>query len=53
MEKKNSKTTKLHIRRGDTVIVISGDSKGKEGKITKVLVSENNAIVERISSFTV
>ena len=49
MEKKNSKTTKLHIRRGDTVIVISGDSKGKEGKISKVLITENKAIVEGLN----
>jgi len=48
MEKKN-KTTKLHIRRGDTVIVIAGDSKGKEGKITKVHVSDNKAIVEGLN----
>ncbi|HVD98380.1 MAG TPA: 50S ribosomal protein L24 [Cytophagaceae bacterium] len=48
MEKKN-KVTKLHIRKGDTVIVIAGDSKGKEGKVSKVLVSENKAIVEGLN----
>jgi len=48
MEKKN-KTSKLHIRRGDTVIVIAGDSKGKEGKVTKVLVSDSKAIVEGLN----
>ena len=48
MEKKN-KTTKVHVRKGDTVIVIAGDSKGKEGKISKVLVSENKAIVEGLN----
>lgn len=48
MEKKN-KTRKVHVRKGDTVIVIAGDSKGKEGKITKVLVSENKAIVEGLN----
>jgi large subunit ribosomal protein L24 len=48
MEKKN-KVTKLHIRRGDTVIVIAGESKGKEGKVTKVLVAENKAVVEGLN----
>jgi large subunit ribosomal protein L24 len=48
MEKK-SKTTKLHVRKGDTVVVIAGDSKGKEGKILKVLVSEGKALVEGLN----
>lgn len=48
MEKK-IKVTKMHIRTGDTVIVIAGDSKGKEGKISKILVSEGKAIVEGLN----
>jgi large subunit ribosomal protein L24 len=39
----------LHVRKGDTVVVISGDFKGKEGLVTKVLVSENQAIVEGLN----
>ena len=39
---------KLHIKKGDTVIVLAGDrkDKGKSGKVLKVLVDENRAIVE-------
>jgi len=37
---------KLHIRKGDTVFVISGDSKGHQGKVLAVLPKENRAIVE-------
>ena len=41
--------TKLKIKSGDTVRVIAGDHKGLEGKITKVLVDKNKAIVEGVN----
>ena len=37
---------KLHIKKGDTVIVNSGEHKGKKGTVLKVLVKKNRAIVE-------
>jgi len=37
---------KLHIRKGDTVVVIAGESKGTQGKVLEVLPKENRAIVE-------
>jgi large subunit ribosomal protein L24 len=37
---------KLHIKKGDIVIVISGNSKGHKGKILEVLRDKNKAIVE-------
>ena len=40
--------SKLHIRKNDTVIVLAGSDKGKTGKVLKVLVSENRAIVEGV-----
>ena len=40
---------KLHIRKGDNVIVLAGRDKGKTGKVQKVLVSEQHAIVEGIN----
>ncbi|MCB0832531.1 MAG: 50S ribosomal protein L24 [Bacteroidetes bacterium] len=39
----------MHIKKNDTVIVISGIHKGKEGKILKVLKDENKVIVEGIN----
>ena len=36
----------MNFKVGDKVVVIAGSSKGKEGKITKVLRSENRVIVE-------
>ncbi len=40
---------KLHIKKGDTVIVNSGESKGQEGKVLEVLVSKQRAIVEGVN----
>ena len=41
--------SKLHIKKGDTVIVLAGKDKGKSGKVQKVLVEEQRAIVEGIN----
>ncbi len=37
---------KLHIRKNDTVIVLSGDDKGKTGKVLTIDVDKQRAIVE-------
>ena len=39
----------MKIKVGDMVKVISGSCKGKEGKVTKVLRSENKVIVDKIN----
>jgi len=41
--------TKLKIKTGDTVKVIAGDHKGEEGKIVKVFIDKNRAIVEGVN----
>src|SRR5690554_7749952 len=41
--------TKLHIKKGDTVYVNSGEDKGKTGRVLAVLVSKNIAIVEGVN----
>ena len=41
--------SKLHIKKGDTVYVIAGEDKGKTGRVLKVLVEKNRAIVEGIN----
>lgn len=41
--------SKLHIRKNDTVIVLAGRDKGKTGKVLKVLVDDNRAIVEGVN----
>ena len=40
--------SKLHIKKNDTVIVLSVEEKGKTGKVLKVFVDENRALVEGI-----
>ncbi|MBP40290.1 MULTISPECIES: 50S ribosomal protein L24 [Bizionia] len=41
--------TKLKIKSGDTVKVNAGDHKGSEGKVLKVLIDKNKAIVEGVN----
>ena len=38
--------SKLHIKKGDEVIILAGKNKGDKGKVLKVLVKEQKAIVE-------
>ena len=40
---------KLHIKKGDTVIVITGESKGQKGRVLEVDREKNRAIVEGIN----
>ena len=44
--------TKLHIKKGDTVYVNAGEDKGKTGRVLKVLISKNRAVVEGINMVT-
>jgi len=40
---------KLHIKKGDTVVVIAGNSKGQEGKVLEVVRESERAIVEGVN----
>jgi len=40
---------KVHVKKGDRVYVLSGNDKGKSGKILKVLPKENRVIVDGIN----
>ena len=42
-------SNKLHVKKDDTVIVISGDDKGKKGKVLEVSPKEKKVIVEGIN----
>ncbi|MEO0293733.1 MAG: 50S ribosomal protein L24 [candidate division WOR-3 bacterium] len=39
----------MKIKKGDTVLVISGNYKGKKGKVIEVIPKENRLIVEGIN----
>ena len=41
--------SKIHIKKDDKIIVLAGDDKGKTGKVLKVLVAKNRAIVEGVN----
>ena len=40
---------KLHIKKGDNVIVIAGNSKDQQGRVLEVLKRKNKAIVEGVN----
>jgi large subunit ribosomal protein L24 len=40
---------KLHVRTGDTVLVIAGNSKGKQGVISKIIRENNRVVVEGVN----
>ena len=43
---------KLHIKKGDTVIVLAGEDKGRTGKVLKVEREKMRAIVEGVNIVT-
>ena len=40
---------KLHIKKGDTVVVIAGNSKGQKGRVLEVIRKTDRAIVEGVN----
>ena len=42
----------LHVKKGDTVVVISGKEKGKEGKVLKCDPKNEKVLVEGINMLT-
>src|SRR5687768_3027734 len=52
MERTKNKQPKLHIRKGDTVKVLSGDDKGKEGKVLEIITEKRRALVEGVNIMT-
>lgn len=39
----------MHVRKGDTVVVIAGNDKGKQGEIQAVLREKNRVIVQGVN----
>ena len=42
-------SNKVHVKTGDTVIVINGKDRGKTGKVMQVSPSEGKVIVEKVN----
>lgn len=39
----------MHIRKGDTVVVVAGKEKGKRGKVLRLLTKKDRVLVERVN----
>lgn len=40
---------KMHVKKGDTVVVLSGKDKGKQGKIVTALPKKSKVVVEGVN----
>ena len=43
---------KLHVKKGDTVIVLSGKDKGKQGEVLRAMPAEGKVVVQGVSVAT-
>ena len=39
----------IHVKTGDTVVMLSGKDKGKQGKVLEVMPGEGKVLVEKIN----
>ncbi len=46
---KKIKGNRLHVRKGDTVLILSGNDRGKRGKVLKTFPERNRVVVEGIA----
>nr|YP_009296346.1 ribosomal protein L24 [Sebdenia flabellata]AOM65281.1 ribosomal protein L24 [Sebdenia flabellata] len=46
------KKLKIHIKKGDTVKIISGKYKGKTGEVTKIITKTGKIIIKNINIIT-
>ena len=44
---------KLHVKKGDTVLVLSGKDKGKQGKILQAMPAKDKVVVEGVNKLNV
>lgn len=42
-------SNKLHVKKGDTVVILSGDDRGSKGKVLEVSPKEGKVIVEGLN----
>jgi large subunit ribosomal protein L24 len=49
MRRTSNSIPKLHIKKEDTVMVLSGDDRGKTGRVLEVMPKERMAIVEGVN----
>jgi len=39
----------MHVRKGDTVVVVAGKEKGKRGRILRVVTDKERVVIERVN----
>jgi len=39
----------MHVRKGDSVVVIAGKEKGKRGRVLRLLAEKGRVVIERIN----
>lgn len=44
-----SEIVKLHVKKGDTVLVLSGKDKGKKGKVIEALPKKGKIVIEGVN----
>lgn len=49
MHKRKEMQKKLHIKKGDTVVVTAGNDNGRQGKVLEVIRDKDRAIVEGVN----
>jgi large subunit ribosomal protein L24 len=52
MPRKFNKRKKLHVKKGDNVLVIAGNDKGKRGRVLAVFPARDRVLVEGINMRT-
>ena len=48
-KQKTEPSTKPHVKKGDTVVVLAGKDRGKQAKVLRVMPTKGAAIVERVN----
>jgi large subunit ribosomal protein L24 len=49
VKQKETARYKPHVKKGDSVVVLSGKDRGKKGRVLRVLATKGTAIVERVN----
>ena len=49
MERKFNNQAKRHVKKGDMVMIIAGDDKGKKGRVLEIITASDRALVEGIN----
>jgi len=49
---KDKQINYLNVKKGDTVVIVSGDDKGKKGKVLRTIPSGSKVVIEGVNMLT-